>query len=170
MDGKAVSPFVITYRKQMRGAFGLPKHDGFILWITFKAQLHDKFSIMHRAWRELSDMEQVGYEEDIKKYLLTLEKLNIDTKMTGVAWGHMIEKQLPIEARRRWANKKFDLDSEFIETVRNCATAEESFKEQLGIEKSTVMAVVILKTSEYTRADHCESKRCVYRDKEINKS
>ena len=57
--------------------------------------------------------------------------------MTGVAWRHMIEKRLPIEARRRWAHKKFDLDSQFIETVRNCTKAEESFKEQLGLEKST---------------------------------
>ena len=57
--------------------------------------------------------------------------------MTGVAWRHMIEKRLPIEARKRWAHKKFDLDSQFIETVRKCTKAEESFKEQLGLEKST---------------------------------
>ena len=57
--------------------------------------------------------------------------------MTGVAWWHMIEKRLPIEARRRWANKKFNLDSQFIETVRNGTKAEESLKEQLGLEKLT---------------------------------
>ena len=137
MDGNAVTPFAITYRKKMTGEFGFPKHDGYDLSINFKAQLHDKFSIMHRAQRALRDMEKVQYEGDIEKYLLTLENLNIDAEMTGVAWRHMIEKRLPIEARRRWAHKKFDLDSQFIETVRNCTKAEESFKEQLGLEKST---------------------------------
>ena len=49
----------------------------------------------------------------------------------------MIEKRLPLEARRRWAHKKFDLDSKFIVAVRRCTKAEESFKEQLGLEKTT---------------------------------
>ena len=40
-----------------------------------------------------------------------------------------------MEARRRWAHKKFNLDSEFVEAVRRCTKAEESFKEQLGLEK-----------------------------------
>lgn len=57
--------------------------------------------------------------------------------MTGVAWRHLIEKGMPMEARRRWAYKEFNFDSEFIETVRNCNKAKESFKEQLGHEKST---------------------------------
>ena len=92
---------------------------------------------MHRAQRALRDMEKVRHEGDIEKYLLTLEYLNIDADMTGVAWHHMIEKRLPIAARRQWAHKKFDLDSQFIESDRNCTKAEESFKEQLGLEKST---------------------------------
>ena len=136
MDGNAVTPFAITYRKKMTGEFGFPKHDGYVLWINFKAQLHDKCSIMHRAQRALRDMETVQYEVDIEKYLLTLENLNIDAKMTGVAWRHSIEKRLPIEARRRRAHKKVDLDSQFIKTVRNCTKAEQLFKEQLGLEKS----------------------------------
>ena len=81
-------------------------------------------------------MEKVRYEGDIEKYLLTLENLNIDAEMSGVAWWNMIEKQLPLEARRRWAQKKFDLDSEFVEAVRSCTKAEESSKEQLGLEKT----------------------------------
>ena len=48
----------------------------------------------------------------------------------------MIEKRLPLEARRRWAHKKHALDSEFVEAVRRCTKAEESFKEQLGLEKA----------------------------------
>ena len=90
---------------------------------------------MHRAQRALRDMEKVRYEGDIEKHQLTLENLNIDAEMTRVAWRHMIERRLPIEARRRWAHKKFDLDSQFIERVRNCTKAEESFKEQLSLEK-----------------------------------
>ena len=59
MDGNAETPFAITYRKKMTGEFGFPKHDGYDLWIKFKAQLHDKLSIMHRAQRALRDMEKV---------------------------------------------------------------------------------------------------------------
>ena len=83
-------------------------------------------------------MEKVRYEGDIDKYLLTLEKVNIDREMTGVAWRNMIEKSLPWEARRRWAHKKFTLDAEFVEAVRRCTKAEESFKEQLGLEKPRI--------------------------------
>ena len=80
-------------------------------------------------------MEKARYEGDIEKYLLTLENLNIDAEMSGVAWRNMIEKLLPLEARSRWAHKKFDLDSEFVEAVLRCTKAEESCKEQLGLEK-----------------------------------
>ena len=56
--------------------------------------------------------------------------------MSGVAWRNMIETRFPLEARRRWAHKKFDLDSELVEAVRHCTKAEESFKDQLGLEKT----------------------------------
>ena len=58
--------------------------------------------------------------------------------MSGVAWRNMIEKWLPLEARRRWAHKKFELDSEFVEAVRPCTKAEEWFKKQLGLENPTI--------------------------------
>ena len=48
-------------------------------------------------------------------------------------------KRLPLEARRRWAHKKFDLDSEFVEEVRRCTKAEEPLKEQLGLENPTII-------------------------------
>ena len=80
-------------------------------------------------------MEKVRYEGEIDKYLLTLENLTIDAEMAGVAWRNMIEKLLPLEAPTGWAHRKFDLDSEFVEAVRRCTIAEESFKEQLGLEK-----------------------------------
>ena len=99
MDWNAIMPFAITYCKKITGEFGFPKHDGYNLWMTFKAQLHDKFSIMHRAQRALRDKEKVRYEGDMKKYVLTLENRYIDAEMNGVAWRHMIEKRLPIEAR-----------------------------------------------------------------------
>src|SRR6266404_8217191 len=78
-------------------------------------------------------MEKVKYDGNIEKYLLDLENLNIEAEVTGIAWRTLVERRLPIEARRRWSHKKFDLDSEFIEAVRNCTKAEESFKEQLGL-------------------------------------
>ena len=136
MEGSAVTPFAITYRKKMTGEFGFPRSDGYDLWENFKNQIQEKFSILHRAQRALRDMEKVRYEGDIEKYLLTLENLNIDAEMSRVAWRNMIEKRLPLEARRRWAQNKFDLDSEFVEPVRRCTKAEESFKEHLGLEKT----------------------------------
>ena len=138
MEGSTVTPFVITYRKKMTGEFGFPRSDGYDLWENFKTRIQEKLSILHRAQWALRDMEKVRYEglRDIEKYLLTLENLNMDAEMSGVAWLNMIEKRLPIEARRRWAYKKFDLDSEFVEAVRRCTKAEESFKEQLGLENT----------------------------------
>ena len=92
MEGSAVTPFAITYRKKMTGEFGLPRSDGHDLWENFKNQIQGKFSILHRAQSALRDMEKVRYEGDIEKYLLTLENLNIDEEMSGVAWRNMIEK------------------------------------------------------------------------------
>ena len=137
MEGSAGTPFAITYRRKMTEEFGYPRSDGYDLWENLKNPIQEKFSILHRAQRALRDMEKVMYEGDIEKYLLTSENLNIDAEMSGVAWRNMIEKRLPLEARRRWAHKTSDLDSEFVEAVRRCTKAEELFKEQLGLEKPT---------------------------------
>ena len=50
-----------------------------------------KILFLHRSQRAPRDMEEIRYEGDIEKYLLTLENLNIDTEMSGVAWRNMIE-------------------------------------------------------------------------------
>ena len=136
MEGSAVTPCAITYGKKMTGEFGFPRSDGYDLWENFKNQIQEKFSIHYRAQRALRDMEKVRYEGDIEKYLLTLENLNIYAEMARVAWRNMIERKVPLEAPRRWAKKKLDLDSKFVEGVRRCTKAEESFKEQLGLEKT----------------------------------
>ena len=136
MEGSAVTPFALRYRKKMTGESGFPRSDGYELWENFKNQIEEKFPILHRAQRALRDMEKVRYEGDIEKYLLTLENLNIDAEMSGVAWRNMIKKRLPLQARRRWAHKKFYLDSEFVEAVRRCTKAEASFKEQLCLKKT----------------------------------
>ena len=136
MEGSAVTPFAITYQKKMTGKFGFPRSDRYDLWDNFKNPIEEKFSILQRAQDALKNMEKVRYEGDIEKYLLTLEILIIDEEMSRVAWRNMIENRLPLEAPRRWAHKKFSLDSEFVEAVRRCTNAEESFKELLGLEKS----------------------------------
>ena len=82
----------------MMGEFGFPRSDGYDLWENFKNQIQEKLSILHRAQRALRDMEKARYEGDIEKYLLTLENLNIDEEMSGMAWRNMIEKRLPLEA------------------------------------------------------------------------
>ena len=120
----------------MTGEFGFPRSDGYDLWENLKYQNQENFLFLHRAPRALRDMEMVRYEGDIEKYVLTLENLNIDAEMSGVAWRKRIEKGLPLEARSRWAHNKFDWDSEFVEALWRCTKAEESFKEQLGLEKT----------------------------------
>ena len=96
MEGSAVTPFAIAYRKKMTGEFGFPRSDGYDLWENFKNQIQEKFSILHRAKRALRDMEKVRYEGDIEGCLLTLENLNIDAEMSGVAWRNMIQNRLPL--------------------------------------------------------------------------
>ena len=103
VEGSAVTPVAITYRNKMRGEFDFPRSEGYDLWENFKKQIQKKLSILDRAERALRDMEKVRYEGDIEKYLITLENLNIDTEMSGVAWRNMIEKRLHLEARSRWA-------------------------------------------------------------------
>ena len=85
MEGSAVTPFAITYRKKMTGEFGFPPCDGYDLWENFKNQIQQRFSILHRAQRALRDIEKVRYEGHIEKYLLALENQNIDAEMSGVA-------------------------------------------------------------------------------------
>ena len=136
MEGSAFTPFAITYRKKMTGECGFPRSDRYDLWENLKTQIQEKYSILHRAQWALRDMEKVRYEGDIEKDLLTLENLNMDAEMSGLACRNMIQKRLPLEARRWWAHKKFDLDSDFVEAVRRCTKAEESFEEQLGLEKT----------------------------------
>ena len=108
----------------MTGEFGFPRSDRYDLWENFKKHIQEKFSVLHRAQTGLRDMEKVRYERDIEKYPLSLENLNIDAEMSGVAWGNMIEKGLHFEARRRWAHKNFALDSEFVEAIRRCTKPE----------------------------------------------
>ena len=120
----------------MTGGFGFPRSNGYDLWENFKNEIQDKFSILHRAQKALRDMEKVRYEGDVEKYLLTLENLNIDAEISGVPWRNMIKKRLPLEARRRWAHRKFDLYWEFVEAVWRCIKGEESLKEQLGLKNT----------------------------------
>ena len=56
MEGSAVPPLAITYRKKMTGEFGFPQSDGYDLWENFKNQIQEKFSILHRVQRALRDM------------------------------------------------------------------------------------------------------------------
>ena len=49
MEGSAVAPFAITYRKKMTLEFGFPRIDGYDLWENFKNQIQEKFSILYPA-------------------------------------------------------------------------------------------------------------------------
>ena len=43
IEGSAVTPFAITYRKKMIGEFGFPRSDGYDLWGNFKNQIEENF-------------------------------------------------------------------------------------------------------------------------------
>jgi hypothetical protein len=136
MTGEEVAPFAITYRKKMTGEFGYPKHEGYGFWITFCSEVRERFSVLHRAQKALADMEKVKYAGNVEKYLLTLENLNIEAEVTGIAWRSLVQRQLPVEAMRTLSHEKHDLDSDWLQAVRRVTKAEESFTAQLKLNKN----------------------------------
>jgi len=133
IEGKEVAPFALAYRKQMTGELGFQKQEGYEYWHIFKAEVILRFTVSHEAERALRRMELVKYQEDIEKYLLELENLNIQAQVTGIAWQYMVEKRLPLEALRRLSNQEYGSDPERLAAIRTVTKSEEAFKEQRGL-------------------------------------
>jgi len=75
-------------------------------------------------------MGSVKYRGDVAKFFMEMENLNIDARVTGIAWRKMIEAELPIEALRRLSHREYVDDGEWLEAVRTVTRAEEDFKER----------------------------------------
>ena len=85
MDGPAVAPFALTYRKKMTRTMGFVKVEGYEFWHTFAELAIEQFGPTHEAEKALRKMATVKYHGDIAKFLLEMENLNIHTKVSGVA-------------------------------------------------------------------------------------
>jgi len=55
-------------------------------------------------------MDQVKYKGEIEKFLLELASLNIVVQVTGIAWGSIVKKGLPLKALRRPVNNVYGRD------------------------------------------------------------
>ena len=75
-------------------------------------------------------MGSVKYHGDVAKLLMEMENLNIQARVTGIAWRKMIEDELPVEAVRRLSHRDYVEDGELLEAVRTVTRSEEDFKER----------------------------------------
>jgi len=130
MDGKAVAPFALTYRRQMTGEIGYTRQEGYEFWPVFAEQALRRFGPTHEAEKSLREMGLVKYRGDVAKFLMEMENLNIHARVTRIAWRKMIEGELTVEAVRRLSHREYVEDGEWVEAVRTVTRAEEDFKER----------------------------------------
>jgi len=70
-------------------------------WHGFAEQAVRRFGPTHKAKTSLTQMSLVKYHGDIAKFLLEMENLNIQARVTGIAWRKTIDDQIPEDALRR---------------------------------------------------------------------
>jgi len=129
MDGKEVAAFALTYRPQMTREICYTRQEGYEFWHVFAEQALQRFSHTHEAEKSLGEMGSVKYRDDVTKFLMERENLNIHARVTGIAWRKMIEDELPVEVLRRLSHTEYVADGEWLEAVRTVTRAEEAFKE-----------------------------------------
>jgi len=130
MDGKEVTAFALTYRRQMTGEIGYTRQEGYQFWHVFAEQALRRFGPTHVAEKSLREMGSVKYRSDVAKFLMEIDNLNINARVTGIAWRKMIEDELPVEVLRRLSHREYVDDGEWLEAVRTVTRAEEDFKER----------------------------------------
>jgi len=133
MDGKDVTPFALTYRRQRTGEIGYTTQDGYEFWHVFAEQALRRFCPTHEAEKSLREMGSVKYRGDVAKFLMEMENLNIHSRVTGIAWRKMIEDELPVEALRQVSHREYVDDGELLDAVRTVTRAEEDFKERKDV-------------------------------------
>ena len=52
-------------------------------------------------------MGSVKYRDDVAKFLMEMENLNIHARVTGIAWRKMIEDEVPVQALRRLSHREY---------------------------------------------------------------
>jgi len=85
MEGKEDALYALTYRRQMTGDLGYPKHVGYDLWHIYAEQALRPFGPSHEAEKALQQIVFVKYRLDITKFLLEMQNLNINARVTGIA-------------------------------------------------------------------------------------
>jgi len=130
MDGKEDAPFALTHRPQKTGEIGYTRQEGYEFWHVFAEQALRRFGPTHEAEKSLREMGSVKYRGDVAKFLMEMANLHIHARVTGIAWGKMIEEELPVEALRRLSQEAYVDDGEWLEAVRTVTRAEEDFKER----------------------------------------
>jgi len=130
MDVKEVAPFALTYRPQMTGEIGYTRQAGYQFWHVFAGEALRRLSPTHEAEQSLREMGSVKYRRDVTKFLMEMENLNIDARVSGTGWRTMIEDELPVEALRRLSHREYIDNGEWLEAVRTVTQAEEDFKER----------------------------------------
>jgi len=85
MDGKEVAPFALTYRRQMTGAIGYTRQEGYEFWHVFAEQALRPLGLIHEVEKSLREMKWVEYRGDVAKYLMDMENLNMHARLTRIA-------------------------------------------------------------------------------------
>jgi len=130
MEGNEVAPFALTYRRQMTGEIGYTRQEGYEFWHIFAEQALQRFGPTHEAEKSRREMGSVKYRDDVAKFLMEMENLNINARVPGIAWRKMIEEELPVEALRWLSHREYVDDGECLKAVRTVTRAEEDFKER----------------------------------------
>jgi len=95
MEGKEVAPFALIYCRQMTGHLGYTKQAGYKFWHVFAGQALRRLGLTDEAEISLRVIGFVKCHGDIARFLPEMENLRIDTTVTGIAWGQIMEDQIP---------------------------------------------------------------------------
>jgi len=84
MDRKEVTPFALTYGRQMTGEIGYTRQEGYQFWHGFPEQALRGFGPTYEVEKSLREIGLVKYRGDVAKFLTEMENLNIHAGVTGI--------------------------------------------------------------------------------------
>jgi len=128
-EGNEVVPFVLTYHRHMTRKLGYAKQVGYEFWQVFAELALQLFSLTQDVEKALREMRLVRYRRDITKLLVAMENLNIDGRVTGIAWRKMIEEEIPEDPLKPLSLRECVDDGKWLEAVRIVIEVEGEFKE-----------------------------------------
>ena len=115
----------------MPGELGFTRQEGYELGAIFAEQVVRRFGPTHEEVKALPEIMKVRYKGDIDQFLLEIGHGKLKARVTGVAFGKMIDDQIPDEAVRRMSRTDpIADDRESLEGVRTASKAEEDFVER----------------------------------------